>query len=358
MNSIYINSHRITIDGNELVVDGVKVPIKLKRGLFGTLSGGISVVNNEIRIGKNKIVLNNGYIEVNGTKYYPQGQQSSGRQTNNQQVNTKARKYYLSPNDTVIGGDGTTLYRIVATKDIVDIQQGRVLVKKGEKGGYIASRDNLSEDGNCWVYDDAKVYGNSRVEDDARVCDKAQVFGNVIVKNSAVVSGKAEVYGNTSLRDNAEVSGNAEVYGNVKVSGNGCITDNAEVYGIVSVTDNAKITDNAEVFGKVTIMDNGKVCGNAEVFGIETISGNMVVGNSQSSSSQKPFSHPFFANTLKGAHQSSTGQSKWSIFSGPIGNSSSQDDHDEDDDEYSEEIVDDSKNDKPYESLDDDDMEK
>ena len=74
-------------------------------------------------------------------------------------------------------------------------------VEKGELGGFIEKEDNLSHDGNAWVYGDAQVFGNAQVSGDARVYGDAQVFGN------AQVSGDARVYGN------AQVSGDARVYG-------------------------------------------------------------------------------------------------------------------------------------------------
>ena len=61
---------------------------------------------------------------------------------------------------------GHTLHRIEALKDFND-------VKTGDKGGWI-EKENLSQEGNAWVYGSACVYG------EARVCGKADyiVFKN------------------------------------------------------------------------------------------------------------------------------------------------------------------------------------
>ena len=83
---------------------------------------------------------------------------------------------------------GKKLFRIKAL-----ISFGSVEV--GELGGYVEKEDNLAQDGNAWVY------GN------ARVCGDAEVYGD------AWVYGNAEVYGN------ARVCGDAEVYGDAKVCG-------------------------------------------------------------------------------------------------------------------------------------------
>ena len=45
-------------------------------------------------------------------------------------------------------------------------------VEAGELGGYVEKEDNLAQNGNAWVFDDARVYGN------ARVCGNARVYGN------------------------------------------------------------------------------------------------------------------------------------------------------------------------------------
>ena len=46
-------------------------------------------------------------------------------------------------------------------------------VNKGELGGYVEKEENLSHNGDAWVYGDARVYGNAWVCGDARVCDNA-----------------------------------------------------------------------------------------------------------------------------------------------------------------------------------------
>ena len=95
---------------------------------------------------------------------------------------------------------GTKLFRIKAL-----IEFGNV--KAGELGGFVEKEENLSQDGNAWVYDNARVYG------DACVC------------------GDARVYGNAWVYDNARVYGNARVHGNAWVYGNACVCGDACVYG-------------------------------------------------------------------------------------------------------------------------------
>ena len=142
------------------------------------------------------------------------------------------KKYELLKDDC-INYARRTLYRIKALRDFSD-------VKAGDIGGYIESEKNLSQDGSCWVYDNAKVFNNARVYQNAKVFDKAKVFGNAFVYGNAEVFGSAIVYDNAEVYDNAYVYGNAEVYQNAK------ITCNSRVYG------DAKIEEDT-IIGKVSI---------------------------------------------------------------------------------------------------------
>lgn len=95
-------------------------------------------------------------------------------------------------------------YRIKALKDFAD-------VKAGDLGGYIQSEANLSQDGNCWVYDDAIISGNARVVDNAVIKNKATVDHNAIVKNNAIVKDFATIKLNATVAGNATVSDHAVV---------------------------------------------------------------------------------------------------------------------------------------------------
>ncbi len=54
-------------------------------------------------------------------------------------------------------------------------------VEEGELGGYVEKEENLSDDGNAWVYGNARVSGNAWVSGDAMVsggADYATVQGS------------------------------------------------------------------------------------------------------------------------------------------------------------------------------------
>lgn len=49
-------------------------------------------------------------------------------------------------------------------------------ISDGVLGGWIKSEDNLSHDGNCWVGDNAVIFDDVMVDEEARVYGKAQVY--------------------------------------------------------------------------------------------------------------------------------------------------------------------------------------
>lgn len=96
------------------------------------------------------------------------------------------------------------VYRIRALRAFAD-------VKIGDLGGFVETKQNISNRGNAWVYGNAEVYDNARVRDNAWVCGDAKVCNNARVYGNARVCDNAEVY------DNAEVCGDAEVYDNANI---------------------------------------------------------------------------------------------------------------------------------------------
>ena len=78
---------------------------------------------------------------------------------------------------------GTKLFRIKALMEFGD-------VKAGDLGGFVEKEENLDQEGNAWVYDDSKVYGNDSVVTNNSVVDNSVVdnsaVGNSVVDNSRV----------------------------------------------------------------------------------------------------------------------------------------------------------------------------
>ena len=90
------------------------------------------------------------------------------------------------------------VYRIRALRAFAD-------VKIGDLGGFVETKQNLSNMGNAWVYGNAEVCSDARVCDNARVCGDAKVYGNARVCDNAKVYGNAEVCGDAKVCDNANI---------------------------------------------------------------------------------------------------------------------------------------------------------
>ena len=125
-----------------------------------------------------------------------------------------SKKYKLT--DETINLNGVTLYRIEALKDFGEI-------KKGDKGGFIASENNLAHEGNAWVSGNACVDGNAWASDNARLCGYAWVSDNARVYGDANVCDDSSVFGNALVYDNARV------YGDALVRGYACVCGDAEI---------------------------------------------------------------------------------------------------------------------------------
>ena len=132
------------------------------------------------------------------------------------------------------------LHRIRALRNV------REDVRAGDLGGFVESESNLSQEGTCWIYDNAIACENARVTEDstlhrsAKVLDAAVISGdacldwsafvmhNAVVASGdisglAIVGGHAKILGGASnhsspmIRDEASICG--EVIGNIEISG-------------------------------------------------------------------------------------------------------------------------------------------
>lgn len=112
-------------------------------------------------------------------------------------------------------------------------------VKAGAVGGYVESEDNLSQEGACWVYDDAVAC------EEACVAQDAALRGNAMACGSAFVGGHAGVAGAAVIQDCAIVLAGS-VFENACICGDGKILagkyrgleprifGNARIYGTIS----------------------------------------------------------------------------------------------------------------------------
>lgn len=150
------------------------------------------------------------------------------------------KKFELT-NET-IEFNGRTLYRIRALKDFG-------CIKAGQLGGFIEKESNLSQAEYCWIFDNAKVYGDALVSNDARVFDDAEVFDYAHVYHRATISDNAKVYGAAWICDDAHVFGDAHIFDRALIRGD------TKVYGYATVFGDAKVYGYADVCGDAVIKE-------------------------------------------------------------------------------------------------------
>lgn len=117
---------------------------------------------------------------------------------------------------------GRKLYRIRALKDFGN-------VKAGDLGGWVEREANLSQYGECWVYNWAIACGESHI------------------------SGAATVEWNAVVSEQASISGHAKVCMNAHVYGHAHVMDNAIVGGMWHIRDYVRVCCGTVLYGKNTL---------------------------------------------------------------------------------------------------------
>ena len=164
------------------------------------------------------------------------------------------KKYKLTKETIIV--DNITLYRIKAIRDFSD-------VKAGDLGGFVEKEDNLSHEGNCWVYDNAKVYNDAKIKDNAKIYNNAKIFGNAVIYDNARIYDNALIFGYSIIYDNVLITDYAKIYDYAQVSHYVHISENAEIYGNSSISDNIYISGNVIIKGNARVFGRSAICGNA-----------------------------------------------------------------------------------------------
>lgn len=158
-----------------------------------------------------------------------------------------------------IGNGIRTLFRIQAAKAFEGIEQGSC-------GGWIASEDNLSHDGNAWVTEHAAVFDCARALHNSVVDGYACVRHNALIKDFAVVGDHADISGCAQVGEHSIITGHARIYGHAEIDGHSIISDYAEVKDEASIRGNAIIRNNAVIKGGA-IVEGDAIIGNDVVIG-------------------------------------------------------------------------------------------
>ncbi|WNO30069.1 hypothetical protein [Oceanotoga phage vB_OteS-UFV02] len=143
-------------------------------------------------------------------------------------------------------------FRVIALEDFGN-------VKKGDIGGFIEKEENLSQEGLCWVSDNAIVCDNAKVSGNALVLNCTYVYESAIVSGNATVSGEAYVSGHSIVEEHAKVARYSRIKDRARISGNAIVKDYARVFGTARVFGNAKIKGHALVDGNALVTGNAVV---------------------------------------------------------------------------------------------------
>jgi carbonic anhydrase/acetyltransferase-like protein (isoleucine patch superfamily) len=184
---------------------------------------------------------------------------------------------------------GIKLHRVVAVRDFGD-------VKKGDEGGYVESLANLSHNGLCWVYDNAKVVGHARLEEDATIHCMAEMHDNCVACGEAWIGETAQIHANALLSLNAVVTDDARIWDHARIVGGtvrgkafvgsytfvGCraiVEDSAILTGNANVSDDALVGGHAMLSGEVSVCGHAKVVGTMRIEGKAIFSHDAVINN-------------------------------------------------------------------------------
>ncbi len=136
-------------------------------------------------------------------------------------ANTK-NKYELTQ-ETKVMPTGETVYRIKALRDFDTIYKP---VKAGDLGGWVQSEENLSQDGNCWLFDEATGYQDSHRSGDSVGYGNSRQYGNSWQYGysqqygASSQFGWSRQFGSSQQYDNSQQYGASRQYGESQQSGN------------------------------------------------------------------------------------------------------------------------------------------
>ena len=177
------------------------------------------------------------------------------------------KKYELILEDTKKQNE-STLYRVKALRDFGSVAAGTI-------GGYIEKEDNLSQDGCCWVADNAVVCEDAKVLDDAvvggyaRVQGRANIGGEAKVDELALVEECANIYGKAHICGKSWILGCSWVSEDAVVTGWAIVRGNAYIYGSTVIKDDAIVDCDVDVSGTNNVITglliNGNYDGDARI---------------------------------------------------------------------------------------------
>ena len=185
-----------------------------------------------------------------------------------------------------------SFYRIQAVRDIPE--HG---VNKDDFGGYVTSKNSLSQEGSCWIGGAAQVIGNVKIEDNVYIGDKAVVHtalkgiaGNpstIVISDNVRITGEATVFSQIDMSKDDEdptddiklikddvqiydqayvdtcvrIDGKVKIYGKAMIERARWISDECEIYGNAKINRGCMIVSDSLIFGNAVLHENVEVYG-------------------------------------------------------------------------------------------------
>lgn len=220
-------------------------------------------------------------------------------------------KYRLRESESAyVARDGkvpfsSVMYRIEALVDIP-----RYGVKAGDLGGLVSSSSILSHQGDCWIGENAKVYGQIKVSGNALVTGEAKIaalhtMGKVMLEISghAIIRGNAMIVQKTILdlsKPPSVIGDTAEIYGNAEILSPNVIAGNSRIYGYARLAEHCSVLGNAWIGGNANVQSFCLIEGNSRVFqdaniskGAELGGDTIIAGETQIAENARVFNRIF-----------------------------------------------------------------
>lgn len=143
------------------------------------------------------------------------------------------KKYELT-GETITLNNGKVLHRIRALRSFTGVDAG-------ELGGFVECENNLSHIGNCWIFDDAMAYDDSRVNQAARLFMEAKIYESAKIDCHATLYDHARAFGNSFISGWSSLSYFSKTYGNAYIGGH------------FSASGDVNICGNAELFDSIAL---------------------------------------------------------------------------------------------------------
>ena len=155
------------------------------------------------------------------------------------------KKYeILMDKENTIEWEGRTLHRIRALKDFRN-------VRKGDTGGYVENEYNLSQEGDCWIYDEAKAMDNSRMYDNSVMYDYSEMYDYSTMYNNSRMYDYSEIHDSSIMHDNGRMYNNSRMYDYSEIHDSSIMYDNGRMYNDSEMYGDSELNNKAKLYGKL-----------------------------------------------------------------------------------------------------------